>query len=477
MSNAYQHGAAAIIFCTSQFEIDRQAGQFQRRWQVAIDDVGQANAEFKAIANPSQSQLEEHRQKIEELDNQIKKQSDQLRAAYDPVLAFTAAGEAGSRDDMPIVHCRRAVLDRILQAAAGVDLGHLEAEIDQGPKPQSLDLEGWRLAGEITVDRNEVEVKNVVGVLEGEGPHADETIVLGAHYDHLGRQSPHSASPGSNEIHNGADDNASGTAALVEVARQLASREEALPRRVVFIAFTGEERGLLGSAKYVDEPLFPIEETVAMLNMDMVGRMQDNKLIINGTGTAEEFSGWIDELNEQMDFRLTKSPGGHGPSDHQTFYVKKVPVLQFFTGSHGDYHQPSDDFENINLPDMRRVTEMVAEMVVRIAESPNRPQYREVQPSRSAQGPRTARPYFGSIPDFTQAGGGYMLSGVTAGSPADRGGLQAGDTIVRLGENRIGNLEDFDGALRKYNAGDKVPVTVRRGDQELTLEVTLDPPR
>ena len=234
---------------------------------------------------------------------------------------------------------------------------------------------------------------------------------------------------------------------------------------------------MLGSAKYVDVPLFPLEKTVAMLNMDMVGRMQDNKLIINGTGTADEFAGWIDEINERMDFRLTMSPGGHGPSDHQTFYVNKIPVLQFFTGSHSDYHLPSDDFENINVPDMRRVSELVADMAVRIAQSPQRPQYREIEPSRSADGPRSARPYFGSIPDFAQAGGGYALSGVTADSPADRGGLQAGDSIIRFGENRIGNLEDFDGALRKYQAGDKVPIVVRRNSQELTLEVTLDPPR
>ncbi len=477
MSNAYQHGAVAVVFCTTQFQIDRRVAQFQRRWQVAIDDLVQANAEFIAIDNPSQEQLEAQRQKIEGLVEQVKKHGERIRDAYDPVLGFTEAGEADSRRDMPVAHCRRGQIDRVLKAAVGKDLATLEREIDNGPTPQSFELPGWRLQGEIAVERDEVEVKNVVAVLEGEGPRADETIVIGAHYDHLGRGGSKSGSPGSNEIHNGADDNASGTAVLIEIARKLASREEKLSRRIVFIAFTGEERGLLGSAEYVRAPLFPMEKTVAMLNMDMVGRLKDDKLIVNGTGTAEEFSGWIDEVNERLGFRLTKSPGGYGPSDHQTFYVKKIPVLHFFTGSHSDYHRPTDDFENINVPGMRRVGELVSEVAVRIAQSPDRPQYREVKPKLAAHGPKGVRPYFGSIPDFSQVDGGYALSGVAPESPAARAGMQGGDVIVRLGDNKIGNLEDFDGALRKYQGGDKVPVVVRRGIEELTLEVTLDPPR
>jgi Zn-dependent M28 family amino/carboxypeptidase len=320
----------------------------------------------------------------------------------------------------------------------------------------------------------------VIAVLEGEGPMAEETIVVGAHYDHLGRGESGSLAIGSKEIHNGADDNGSGTAALLEVTRQLADREKKLPRRVVFIAFTGEERGLLGSGHYVHHPLFPIENTVAMLNMDMVGRMKDDELVVYGTGTAKSFDGLIDELNERRGFKIKREAGGFGPSDHSSFYARKIPVLHFFTGLHNDYHRPSDDANKLNVPGIRRVSEMVAEAVVSIAEAEQRPEYHQTQRESLRPGDRPAgdRPYFGSIPNL--AGGeeeGYAIQGVGNDSPAQKAGLQAGDVIIRLGKNKIGNLADFDSALRKYKADDKVPVIVRRDGKEVKLEVVLEAPR
>jgi Zn-dependent M28 family amino/carboxypeptidase len=322
-------------------------------------------------------------------------------------------------------------------------------------------------------------VKNVLAVLEGEGPLANETVVIGAHYDHVGRGGPGSGSlavaPWTTDIHNGADDNASGTVSLLEVARRFAGRNEKPRRRLVFIAFTAEERGLLGSARYVREPRFPLESTVAMVNMDMVGRLKDDKLIVYGTGTAAEFDPLINDLNKKYEFKITKHPEGFGPSDHSSFYAKQIPVFHFFTGTHQDYHRPSDDFEKINYAGMSRIADMVTEVVDTIAKGDKRPEYKEV---RSAQPKRDGdRPYFGSIPDFGQEGMGYALMGVVKGSPADTAGLKAGDIIVKLGESRIGSLEDFDSALRKFKAGDKVPVTVKRGDQMVTVMVTLAPPR
>lgn len=475
VSNAYQHGAAAVVICNDEFDLKKNIERRTKRWQAAIDELTASHAKFKELAQPTPEEMEMQRKQVDKLVKEISSQSEKLLGEYDPLLPFQGAGPGDEAHKIPVVFCRRAVLDPMVKAALGKSLAELETQIDAEPAPRSAALTGWRLQGEITVVRREAEVKNVVGVLEGEGPHAAETIVVGAHYDHLGLGGEGSLAAGVKEIHNGADDNASGTAALVEIARRLASRAEKLPRRVVFVAFTGEERGLVGSARYCREPLAPLDTTIAMLNMDMVGRLADEKLVIQGVDTATEFGPLIDDLSVRYGFKVTRQPGGFGPSDHASFYPHKVPVMHFFTGTHNDYHRPSDDYEKINLPGMRRVAEMVADAVVALAEHDERPHYLAAKAKPPGRG--GDRPYFGSIPDFASDEPGYHLSGVSPDSPADKGGLKAGDTIVKLGEYKIGNLEDFDGALRKYKAGDKVPVVVKREGQERTLPVVLDPPR
>jgi hypothetical protein len=478
VSNAYEHGAAAVIFCTDDFDIQKTVAALRKRWQTAVDEIADENTKFKALANPSADDHKKHEEQIRRLADDVKKFAEQLDAAKDPLLEFDGAGpDAAEGRNFPVLYCRRGALDPIIRSSLGKTLAQVEAEIDQGPNPHSRALTGWRMVGETSVERQETEVKNVVGVLEGEGPHARETIVIGAHYDHLGFGGAGSASPGVREIHNGADDNGSGTTVLIEVARQLASRAKKLPRSVVFVAFTGEERGLIGSARYVRNPLVPLESTVAMLNMDMVGRLQDEKLIVHGTGTAEEFDALVERFGKQYGFEITKKPGGFGPSDHSSFYAAKVPVLFFFTGSHKDYHRPSDDFDKLNIAGMRRIGQMVSEIAVTLAEADTRPRYVEVKGGNETLGGGGDRPYFGSIPDFSQDESGYALTGVTNGGPAQRAGIKAGDIIIQLGDSKIGNLEDFDSALRKYKAGDKVPVVVKRGSEQIRLEATLDPPR
>ena len=475
VSNAYQHGAAAVVFCNDEFDLKKNIERRTKRWQAAIDELTASQAKFKEISQPTHEQIEQQRQQVDKLVKEISSQSEKLRGEFDPLLPFVGAGPGDDAHKIPVVFCQRAAIDPMVKAALGKSLSELETQIDAEPSPHSAELAGWRLQGEVTVIRREAEVKNVVAVLEGEGPHADETIVVGAHYDHLGLGGEGSLAGGAKEIHNGADDNASGTAALVEVARRLAARAEKLPRRVVFLAFTGEERGLVGSARYCREPLVPLDKTIAMLNMDMVGRLADDKLVIQGVDTATEFGPLIDDLAGRYGFKVTKQPGGFGPSDHSSFYPHKVPVMHFFTGTHNDYHRPSDDYDKINLPGMRRVAEMVTDAVVALAEHDERPHYQAAK--AKPQGRGGDRPYFGSIPDFASDEPGYHLGGVSPDSPADKGGLKAGDAIVKLGEYKIGNLEDFDGALRKYKAGDKVPVVVKRNGEDVTLQVVLDPPR
>lgn len=477
ISNAYEHGAAAVIFVTDEYDIQKNLKAQRDRWQVAMDELSAANASFKQNAKPSAEEWQKHVTKVQNLTDDLRKFAEAIQKAEDPLLAFNGAGDDGTEGrQFPILAIRRSDLNAIVESALGQSLSKIETEIDKTLKPQSRELTGWKIEGEVNVNRTEVEVKNVLGILEGQGPNADETIVIGAHYDHLGYGGTGSAAPGVKEIHNGADDNGSGTTVLLEVARQLAAAGKPA-RRIVFIAFTGEERGLIGSARYVREPLVPITNTVAMLNLDMVGRLTDEKLIVHGTGTAKEFDALVDRFGKQLGFEITKKPSGFGPSDHSSFYGAKVPVLFYFTGTHTDYHKPSDDFEKLNLAGMRRIATLVSDTAETLASAESRPQYQEVSGGDARLGGGGDRPYFGSIPDFAQSEPGYAISGATKGSPADRGGLQAGDNIIQFGDSKVGNLEDFDSALRKYKAGEKVPVVVRRNGKEVKLEVTLDPPK
>lgn len=481
LANAYEHGAAAAVFITDEYEIKTRLEGRRKLWQQAVDELTEAREEFLKLKKPTDAQRDEYRKKIETAAEDVLQQGKKLDEERDPLLDFRGAGGSGESARLPTIHIRRTAVDRILADAGKPSLAAVEAKIDEGPAPASFVLDGWRLEGEIDVRRIDAEVKNVVAVLEGEGPLAEETIVIGAHYDHLGRGGEGSFVPTVKEIHNGADDNASGTTALLETARLLAALEKKLPRRVVFIAFTGEERGLIGSARYCKEPLYPLENTVAMLNMDMVGRLKDDKLTVQGGDTAAEFKGIIDALNEaKYHFHLAHQSGGFGPSDHASFYGKKIPVLHFFTGLHGDYHRPSDDSEKINVPGLLRVAHLVSDTAERVAELPARPTYREVKSSAHGGAARSgsgSRPYFGSIPDYSQDQPGLALSGVTKDGPADKAGLRSGDLIVKFGETKIGNIDDFDAVLRTYKAGDKVPVVVKRDGKETTLTVTLGVPR
>jgi hypothetical protein len=244
----------------------------------------------------------------------------------------------------------------------------------------------------------------------------------------------------------------------------------------VFIAFTGEERGLVGSDRYVKEPVFPLESTVAMLNMDMVGRMVDDRCLVYGADTSPVWKGWLEKFGAEGKLALALKPEGMGPSDHQSFFLKKIPVLHFFTGSHPDYHRPGDDWEKINFNGMSRVVDVVEKLTVELLNSPERPAFVEVK-GRANPGREGGRPYLGTIPDFANDKPGQSISGVAPGGPAEKAGLKAGDRIVKFGPHKIENLEDYDLAMRKFSAGDTVELTVIRDEKPVKLKVTLDRPR
>lgn len=466
LSRAFSRGAKGIVFVNDPFTFREEKEQLKSQVASAKADLQQ----LRDDDGVSQDKIEEARNHLQ----QVK----QLLQEYDadPLMKFGYAGTRSGKSP-PTVHLAAKHCNRLLKSAMGMSLSQIEAKIDETGKPLSKELEGWTVSLETTLEIIRVPVSNVVGVLEGDGPHKDETIVIGAHFDHLGYGGEGSLAPKSMEVHNGADDNASGTAGLLELARRLGARKTPLPRRILFIAFNGEERGLLGANEYVDKPLYPLEQTVAMLNMDMIGRLnEDNKLTVFGTGTSSIWDAFLDEAAAGKELELIKKTEGFGPSDHAAFYGKKIPVLHFFTGIHDDYHRPGDDWEKINVSGMERIIDVVESIAVSVAEQGERPDYIHI-PGAASLARSGSRPYFGSIPDFGKEGEGYAISGVSPQSPADKGGLKGGDVIVELGGRKIGSLDDFDLALREFPPGGKVVVVVQRGKEKVKLSVTLGTPR
>jgi hypothetical protein len=318
-------------------------------------------------------------------------------------------------------------------------------------------------------------VANVVGYLPGK---SDEYIIIGAHYDHLGLGDQHSLAPSQlGQVHHGADDNASGTAGLLEVARLFATEKKPLARGVLFIAFAGEELGLLGSSYWVNQPTLPLERAAAMVNMDMVGRVNGNKLYIGGVGTAAIFRPLLEKAAPRYRFAPEYSALGSGSSDHTSFIIKRIPSLFFFSGLHSDYHKPSDTWEKIDAASAAELVELVYDVAVELAAAPERPQFIAVAPP-PARGEGVSAPgygaYFGSVPDFGENPDGVKFADVRPGSPAAKAGLQPGDVLVQFGDLAIRNLQDFTFALRRRKPGDVVEVKVLRGGKEITATVTLE---
>ena len=439
-------------------------------------------------------------------------------------LSYDNAGEAG----LPVVVVSRKLAAKVLGVSDG-DLSRFEKSADArtaipkvipdtGPPGDGfknetklvevlrLPVHGLKLDLSTDVVRRESPSYNVIGILPGSDPKLkDETIVIGAHYDHLGRGGEGSLAPREGEIHHGADDNASGVAGVLELARLFRSQELRPRRTIVFMAFSGEEEGLLGSNYYVSHPIVPLANTVAMINMDMIGRMKDNKLIVGGVGTA---SGWRDLIgaanhlpapaiiattanasspssiraalgidikasaeNKKEQFLLTLSEDGYGPSDHSSFYAKQVPVLFFWTGTHEDYHKPSDTADKINYIDEARALSFVFNIVHDIDANDKRPVY-TVAKSESTGRSTGFRVYLGTIPNYSDSSNGLLLDGVRDDSPASKAGIKAGDKIVKLAGHDVRNVYDYTYALGEMKAGQEYEVELMRGGERIKVVIT-----
>ena len=360
--------------------------------------------------------------------------------------------------------------------AAGKTLKEAQDQINSTTKPASFAFpDALRASLTIGVATTHATVNNVLAYLPGK---TDEYVIVGAHYDHLGRGTFDSLAPSQiGQIHPGADDNASGTAGVLELARILAPLKGQLPRGVLFMSFAGEELGLLGSAAWVKEPTRPLDKAVAMLNMDMIGRIKDNKVYIGGVGTGSTLQKALDEAHGDSPLKFEFSQSGYASSDHTSFVTKRIPVLFFFSGLHADYHKPSDTWEKINPDAAANLLNVVARVTVELASESQKPTFIAVaeNPHSGASGGGGGYgPYFGSIPDFGETENGVRFSDVKPGSPAAKAGLKAGDVLIQFGDKAIKNLYDFTDALRRSKVGDVVPVTVLRDGKELKVDVKLE---
>jgi len=393
------------------------------------------------------------------------------------------AGDDGPEDaGIAFVQVKEAAVEPWF-AAAGKKLDQISAAIDKDLKPQSFAFPAWlQVDLQIDVQREVKTVHNVVGYLPGQ---TGEYVIVGAHYDHLGLGGAHSLAPSmTGTIHPGADDNASGTAGVIELARWFAKQPKQ-KRGILFMTFAGEEEGLLGSAYYVEHPELPLDRAVAMINMDMIGRVREGKIYIGGVGTGSTLRALLDQVTPKypplhIDY---SDNSGYGSSDHTSFTIGKVPVLFFFSGLHGDYHKPSDTWDKIDAPDAATVLQLIAEVTEDLRESQDRPQFVRVAPptghGEGNAGPVTSSsgsgygPNFGSIPDFGEGVNGVKFADVREGTPAAKAGLKAGDILVEFDGKAIQNLYDFTYALRAKKPGDEVKVKVMRNGQPLEVSVLL----
>ncbi len=379
---------------------------------------------------------------------------------------FTDAGIAA-------VRISRKIADLIL-APLGKTVEQLMKDGEKNAKGTISALEKVRLELKLKLSRETKKTSNVIGVIEG-SDIKNEYIVLGAHYDHLGLGGSSSLAPDRKGIHHGADDNASGVSGLLELARILSVSRAQLRRSVIFAAFSGEEEGLLGSAHYVKSPPVPIENTVAMLNMDMIGRMRDDKLVIGGMGTSPMWRTIVEDSNRTRGLVLAYQDDGYGPSDHASFYARDLPVLFFFTGNHEDYHKPSDTHDKINVISIQTIIALVRDIALRVVNDDKRPQFTKATASDTRRAGNTFRVALGTVPDYSAQVDGMKLSGVRPDSPAEKAGMQAGDILVELAGRKITSVYDYTYVLQELKPNQTVDAVVTRDGKRLELKVTPVP--
>lgn len=385
----------------------------------------------------------------------------------DPLVRFDY--DRATSQGIPAFSVKRSVVEEWLKLAGKQNLTLLENKIKSTLKPNSLEIGKTTLSYQVVIKLNEAPAYNVVGLLHGSDPElSKEYVVIGAHYDHWGMGGSGSLYRGSEpQIHNGADDNASGTAGVIELAQALAGSSNQPKRSVIFALFSGEELGLLGSKALVDHFPVDLKNVVTMFNFDMIGRMDSTKkLIIHGMGTSPEFKPMLDSLNQSFHFKISWVDDGFGPSDHSSFYSKDIPVIFFFTDLHSDYHRPSDDADKIEYENEKELLDYAKQAVDIIVNQPIKPEFTKVKATNSTSS-STFNVTFGIIPDYGATSGGLRIIGVNPGSAAEKAGLKTGDIITKIGDNIVNNIYDYTGVLGVLVADKSVSIIYKRDGKDV----------
>ena len=401
----------------------------------------------------------------------------------DTLLPF-AREFMGSTAAIPVIHLKRNLGGALLQQGTGMDAKALQERIDAKPEPQSQVLKETTVSGRVAVKRTVRQLKNVAAYLPGSGPQANEWVIVGAHYDHLGHGGFGSLSPKSHEIHHGADDNGSGTVAVLELAKEFAARARAgqVPARsILFVTFTAEEEGLIGSMNFVNHPPVPLDQVVGMLNLDMVGRMRDEALFVGGAGTAPSLERILADADKGSPIKIKDiGKGGRGPSDHMSFAMKKIPVLFFFTGLHADYHRPTDRIEKINFNGMAEIVDLSRRVIDGMTTMPKEAYVTAADAHSMSMGMGSAtggerKATLGVVPSYGDESDikGVRITGTSPGSPAETAGLKEGDVIVGFNEKSVDNLMDLSNDLASAKPGDAVKVRIVRDKKEVIVAVKL----
>lgn len=391
----------------------------------------------------------------------------------DKLMELRYDGAKGA-NEIAVVQVKRYVIDSLF-SAENLNFKNYQLEIDSLKKSKSFVFRNSKINVKTEVKEITKFGKNIAGYIEGSDLNLKkEFIIIGAHYDHLGYGRVGSLYRGKDKkIHNGADDNASGTSAVIELAEKFASLKNKPKRSIIFMAYSGEELGLLGSSYFVENSPIKLDKIAAMINLDMIGRLNTSKeLIAFGTGTSKNFSKLVKNLNKDFNFKLTLKKEGYGPSDQSSFYAKKIPVLFFFTGTHSDYHRPTDDADKINVVGEEAIVKYIYKIADNLSNVNVRPNYIDVP--RQKGGKITAfRVYVGTIPDYAAQVNGLKITGVSHDGPAQKAGLKGGDIIINFGGKKITNIYDYMYALGDYNPGDIVKVKVVREGKKKIFEIEL----
>ena len=372
---------------------------------------------------------------------------------------------------IPVLHISRRIANKLTDNK----LDALQKELDKNQAPNSYYIEK-SVKASVNLVKKIINVPNVMGKISGTDPNLKkEFIVIGAHFDHLGfgGNESGSLSPDTLAIHNGADDNASGTAGVLELAGKLSANRNLLKRSILLMGYNAEEEGLLGSKYFVNNPTVDLSMIVSMINMDMIGRMSDKKITVGGTGTTSGFEMILKEVNKNHGLQLKMSPEGYGPSDHASFYVNDIPVLFFFTGTHTDYHKPSDDWQHINVQGEKQVVDLIYDLTLKLSNLDEKLAFTEAGPKEPNQSRRSFNVTFGVIPSYGSQAEGLEIDGARKDGPAANAGMQKGDVIIEISGKEIKNIYDYMYRLAELKAGQTVEVKVLRNNKELLLSVNL----